>query len=70
MSLSVNKAMPPMPEFSWCDVIMELKVSAHGEHFEYLPSLAQLFTLILLRKHAALIHAGNLKITVHELICS
>lgn len=44
MSLSVNMAMPPMPEFSSSDVSVELNVSVHETHahIEYLHSLTGL----------------------------
>lgn len=46
VSLSVNMAMPPMPEFSSSDVSVELKVSVHKTrahyHTECLYSLTQL----------------------------
>lgn len=46
VSLSVNMAMPPMPEFSSSDVSVELNVSVHETHahynIEYLHSLTGL----------------------------
>lgn len=44
VSLSVNMAIPPMPEFSSSDVSVELKVSVHKTHYhiEYLHSLTGL----------------------------
>lgn len=35
VSLSVNMAMPPMPEFSSSDVSVELNVSVHKTHAQY-----------------------------------
>lgn len=34
VSLSVNMAMPPMPEFSSSDVSVELNVSVHKTHYD------------------------------------
>lgn len=50
MSLSVNMAMPPMPEFSSSDVSVELNVSAgktnyHIEHLYSLTSIKRCFSV-------------------------
>lgn len=64
VSLSVNMAMPPMPEFSSSEVSVELNVSAHKTHFEYLHSLAG-----LLHKYFS-VNKLFFKITCDRMLCN